>query len=164
MRSILRRQRPTRDFRSVATWETDAVEEDVRIALEGLRDVGLMQVLAVDLSRSPDLAVVRVVVPGLEGPADSPKYVPGPRARSLAENPCRSEDGRRGDDLVPPQPRAPQVRGEGPPRAERPGQYVEERRGGGRGPRERSEEARERPRTARRSRRGVLGRAPKART
>ena len=41
---------------------------------------------AVDLTR-PDFAipVVRVVIPGLEGPDDHPRYVPGPRARAAGE-------------------------------------------------------------------------------
>jgi YcaO-like protein with predicted kinase domain len=56
-------------------------EDDVRLLLEAVRSVGVSQVVAVDVSRKDiGLAVVRVVVPGLEGPGG---HLPGPRARRL---------------------------------------------------------------------------------
>jgi ribosomal protein S12 methylthiotransferase accessory factor len=50
-----------------------------------LRAVGIDQVLAVDLGREAlGIPVVRIVVPGLEGPNDgSPAYTPGARAHRL---------------------------------------------------------------------------------
>lgn len=61
----------------------DDLAAEVGWLLERLRGVGITQAIAVDLSRvDAEVAVVRVVVPGLEGSdhhRDS--YVPGPRAR-----------------------------------------------------------------------------------
>ena len=47
-----------------------------------LRAVGIAEVVTLDLTR-PEMGVpvVRVVIPGLEGPDDHDAYVPGPRAR-----------------------------------------------------------------------------------
>ncbi len=63
-------------------------ETDLTGALHGvlrrLRAVGVSQVAAVDLSRSEfDIAVVRVVVPGLETSCEHPFYLPGARARAV---------------------------------------------------------------------------------
>ena len=57
-------------------------DADVAWMLARLRSVGVEQVLAVDLS-PPEfgIAVVRVVIPGLEGQDDHERYLPGPRAR-----------------------------------------------------------------------------------
>jgi ribosomal protein S12 methylthiotransferase accessory factor len=47
----------------------------------------MLDILVVDLSkpRMP-VAVVRVIVPGLEGAADSPSYCPGARVREQLAN------------------------------------------------------------------------------
>lgn len=59
----------------------DTFNEDVAWLLQQLRLVGIKQVVAVDLTRSGfDLPVVRMVIPGLEGPDDHDGYVPGERA------------------------------------------------------------------------------------
>ncbi len=48
-----------------------------------LAAVGLRQVLSVDLGDpSLPVSVVRVIVPGLEGPSESPRYVAGARVRA----------------------------------------------------------------------------------
>ena len=49
--------------------------------LDQLTRAGLHEAAAVDLTR-PEIGipVLRVVVPGLEGPSDAPDYVPGRRA------------------------------------------------------------------------------------
>ena len=72
---------PRRDFREVADLDGESFADDLAWLLARLRSVGIEQVVAVDLTR-PDLAipVVRVVIPGLEGPDDHPRYLPG-RAR-----------------------------------------------------------------------------------
>ncbi len=59
---------------------TTSLEGDIRLCLERLKILGMDQVIVFDLS-SPDidLAVVKVIVPGLEG-CTTPEYVPGPRA------------------------------------------------------------------------------------
>lgn len=75
-----------RRFQDAPTFESATFDEDVAYQLERLRTVGVRQVVAIDLTR-PEfrLPVVRIVVPGLEGPAEHiPSYVPGPRARALA--------------------------------------------------------------------------------
>ena len=56
--------------------------DDLAWMLDRLRAVGIGEVIAVDLT-GPEfgMPVVRVVIPGLEGPDDHDRYVPGPRAR-----------------------------------------------------------------------------------
>jgi YcaO-like protein with predicted kinase domain len=75
--------RPTREFASAAA-RTLSFEEDIDRLIERLGAAGLRSVIAVDLS-SPNIGipVVRVVVPGLEGPDDDPTYLPGARARAV---------------------------------------------------------------------------------
>jgi ribosomal protein S12 methylthiotransferase accessory factor len=61
------------------------VEDDLAHVLRRLSAAGMRQVLAVDLDRPEmPIAVVRVIVPGLEGPTESPSYIPGARVRALA--------------------------------------------------------------------------------
>jgi ribosomal protein S12 methylthiotransferase accessory factor len=84
--------RPARDFAAVPDRQAASFHDDLDWLLARLRAVGLDEVIAVDLSRSElGLAVVRVAVPGLEGPDDHPCYRPGARAvaraRTLAEAP-----------------------------------------------------------------------------
>jgi ribosomal protein S12 methylthiotransferase accessory factor len=80
---------PVRSFGSVPTFEGRTLDADVDWLVAQLRQAGLDQVVVVDLTR-PDIRipVVRAIVPGLEGPEDHiPGYVPGPRARSMADPP-----------------------------------------------------------------------------
>jgi YcaO-like protein with predicted kinase domain len=73
---------PARSYADVPDQRFDSLNEDVTWLLQRLRDVGIDQVVAVDLTRSEfSLPVVRIVVPGLEGPNDHDGYVPGERAR-----------------------------------------------------------------------------------
>ena len=69
------------DFRDIDSQSFDTLGEDVDWMLRRLKAVGIGQVLAVDLTR-PEFAlpVVRVVIPGLEGPDDHDDYAPGRRA------------------------------------------------------------------------------------
>ncbi|WP_299615805.1 YcaO-like family protein [Pelagibius sp.] len=69
-------------FQSVPHADAALFTEDVAWLLERFRMAGIDQVAAVDLSRPefPQIAVVRVVVPGLETVVYHPKRVPGPRA------------------------------------------------------------------------------------
>jgi ribosomal protein S12 methylthiotransferase accessory factor len=72
---------PARDMRTVAGRSFDSFAEECRWLLERLAAVGCAQVLAVDLTKPQfGLPVFRVVIPGLEGPADS-DCIPGPRTR-----------------------------------------------------------------------------------
>ena len=77
---------PARRFGDVPTWEGETLEADVAWELERLRGAGLDRVIMVDLTKAElNLPVVRVVIPGLEGPESHIEgYVYGPRARALA--------------------------------------------------------------------------------
>ena len=85
-RALTETHRPVRAFRDVTTRDADSLGDDVSWALERLRAVGIRQVVVVDLTK-PELGlpVVRVVIPGLEGPDKGGRgdYVPGPRARAI---------------------------------------------------------------------------------
>jgi ribosomal protein S12 methylthiotransferase accessory factor len=73
-----------RRFRDVPDHDTDTLDEDVDWELQRLHAAGFDRVIAVELTKEAfALPVVRVIVPGLEGPHDHPSYVPGRRARSL---------------------------------------------------------------------------------
>jgi YcaO-like protein with predicted kinase domain len=78
---------PQRDFGAVPNHDGASFEDDLAWLLARLRAAGIEQVVAVDLTR-PDLAipVVRVVIPGLEGPDDHPRYLPGPRALAARQH------------------------------------------------------------------------------
>jgi ribosomal protein S12 methylthiotransferase accessory factor len=70
----------------VPSFEADDIAADVDWMLRRLASAGMAQALVVDLTMPEyGLPVVRVVVPGLEGPDKGPgsDYVPGARARAL---------------------------------------------------------------------------------
>ncbi|MDH3790384.1 MAG: YcaO-like family protein [Rhodospirillales bacterium] len=80
-RSLLALGEPGQSFGGLDTWQSETFQDDVCWMLERLRAVGIEQVLIVDLSQAAfRLPVVRVVIPGLEGPDDHDDYVPGARA------------------------------------------------------------------------------------
>ncbi len=61
-------------------YRSESFNEDVAWLLRQLRQVGIEQAVAVNLTQPGfDLPVVRMVVPGLEGPDDHDGYVPGER-------------------------------------------------------------------------------------
>jgi ribosomal protein S12 methylthiotransferase accessory factor len=72
-------------FESVPTFTSSSLATDLDWLLERLHAIGIDQVIAVDLSKEPlSLPVVRIVVPGIEGPYDEDSgYTPGTRARRL---------------------------------------------------------------------------------
>jgi YcaO-like protein with predicted kinase domain len=77
-----------RRFADAPNWEGETFVDDVRWQLERLRAIGIQQVVAVDLTREEfGIPVVRVVIPGLEGPGPDvyPLYRPGARARARME-------------------------------------------------------------------------------
>ncbi len=72
---------PARAYGDGADFRFDSLNEDVAWLLQRLRGVGIEEVVAVNLTRPGfDLPVVRIVIPGLEGPDDHDGYVPGERA------------------------------------------------------------------------------------
>ena len=76
-----------RNFQDVPTFNHDSFEEDISAVLARLSAAGAESVIAVDLSRPDfDLPVVRMVVPGLEGPDGEPEYVPGDRSRAISRD------------------------------------------------------------------------------
>ncbi len=88
-RSLMNWHAPTRSFQSVPTVETETFEEDLAEVLRRLRSVGVEQVGVVDLTKTEfQLPVVRVVVPGLEGPDEHARYVRGARAKAIQEAPA----------------------------------------------------------------------------
>lgn len=77
---------PARAFPDVPSFEADDIAADVGWMLRKLADAGMAQALVVDLTIAKyGLPVMRVVVPGLEGPDKGPDsdYVPGARARAI---------------------------------------------------------------------------------
>jgi len=84
VQKLMRSSEPVRRFQEVPTFEAGSFDEDVAWELERLTAAGLEQVVMVDLTKPAfGLAVVRVVIPGLEAIHDAPGYVPGTRARRL---------------------------------------------------------------------------------
>ncbi len=85
-RALMQPVAKMRDFQTAGRFEYDTFESEVAWLLERLQNVGIEQVIVVDLSRSEfGVAVVRVVVPGLEGSDHHAGYTPGARARAIAE-------------------------------------------------------------------------------
>ena len=83
-RNLMSLGQPRQDFARLDTWQSETFEDDVRWLLQRLQAVGVEQVVIVDLSQAAlQLPVVRVVIPGLEGPDDHDDYVAGPRAAKL---------------------------------------------------------------------------------
>ena len=71
-------------FDSIPDVATEGVVENLNLVLKQLEQAGLAQILTVDLSKpGMPISVLRTIVPGLEGPTDSPSYLPG--ARVLAQ-------------------------------------------------------------------------------
>lgn len=81
---VARLDGPCRRFPGTAGKRSDWLDDDVAWALGLLRAAGLKQVILVDLSKPGlfDLPVVRLVIPGLEGVGDHPRYLRGRRARA----------------------------------------------------------------------------------
>ena len=72
---------PARAYRGGPDYRSDTFNEDVAWLLRQVCRVGIEQVVAVNLTQPEfDLPVLRVVIPGLEGPDDHDGYVPGERA------------------------------------------------------------------------------------
>jgi len=85
-RALLALREAARSFQDVPNFEADDIADDVDWMLRRLAKAGMAQALVVDLTIAKyGLPVVRVVVPGLEGPDKGPAsdYVPGARARAM---------------------------------------------------------------------------------
>lgn len=85
-RTLMDWHAPTRSYHQVPTVEAESFADDVAEALGRLRSVGIKEVAVVDLTKPAyGLPVVRVVIPGLEGPDGHAGYVRGPRATAVLE-------------------------------------------------------------------------------
>jgi len=75
----------TRDFTAVPAFDGDSFDSDVAWELAALRAAGISEVVAVDLTLQEfGIPVVRVIIPGLEGPTTTiPDCRLGPRAMTL---------------------------------------------------------------------------------
>lgn len=69
-----------------AATASDDIRRDLAATLAAVRRAGAGPVLAVDLSREPGLAVIRVLVPGLEAGSEADGLLPGRRAARAAEH------------------------------------------------------------------------------
>jgi ribosomal protein S12 methylthiotransferase accessory factor len=80
-RALIRTGERMRNFRASITEDFETFEAELEWLLSRLTAAGLSQVVAVDLTRSEiGVSVVRVVIPGLEGPDSVADYVAGARA------------------------------------------------------------------------------------
>jgi YcaO-like protein with predicted kinase domain len=85
-RAILDGLTPMRSFADRPGVEGPSFEDDIEATLAALARAGMRQAIAVDVGKPAfGLAVVRVVVPGLEAALEGPRsaYVPGRRAAAL---------------------------------------------------------------------------------
>ena len=79
---LLAGHKPLRRMANIAGHAFATATERLHFLLDRLRTVGAGEVVAVDLGKEElGIPVVRVIVPGLEGPDDHAGYVPGERAR-----------------------------------------------------------------------------------
>jgi ribosomal protein S12 methylthiotransferase accessory factor len=84
-RALLLEGRAPRLFGRAPRFESDDLRDDAAHILSRLQAVGVDEVFALDLTKSQiGVSVVRVVVPGLEGPHDHDRYAAGPRAQAVA--------------------------------------------------------------------------------
>ena len=82
-RQLARESGAAVDFTTAPTFAAPTLAEDLLYVLECLKRISIERVVAVDLSNSGfPISVVRVLVPGLEGPTASQRYQPGLRVRS----------------------------------------------------------------------------------
>ena len=72
------------EFHAVPSSNFDTLDEDLFWLLKRLETVGIREVISVDLTKSEfEIPVVRIVIPGLEGPHDHDDYCAGQRARNI---------------------------------------------------------------------------------
>lgn len=82
-RQLVTHQRAVLSIDRLPTWSAETVDDDLRKVLALLRTV-VPQALVVNLStEGMPVSVARVIVPVLEGPTESPAYLPGERVRAL---------------------------------------------------------------------------------
>lgn len=69
------------EFKNTDSIDSASTNDDLTTLLKALKNIGVKKVLRVDLTKPEfNIAVVRIVIPGLEAPHDDETYVPGARA------------------------------------------------------------------------------------
>jgi len=82
---VNRRDGAVVDFQKITSQTFDTLKQDVDWMVEQLKAVGITQVISVNLTRAEfEIPVVRIVIPGLEGPDDHASYCPGERALNIS--------------------------------------------------------------------------------
>jgi len=80
-----------RQFADMPHFSSDDLNDDLAWTVRNLARSGFDRIAVVDLSRAEfPVAVVRVIIPGLEEPHDHPDYFPGPRAAAVRSGPALS--------------------------------------------------------------------------
>ena len=83
---LMRPQGKMRDFRDLGRQNFSEPQVQVGWLIERLKQAGMEQIVAVNLTRPEyGIPVVRVIVPGLEGSDHHEGYTPGRRAKALLE-------------------------------------------------------------------------------
>ncbi|MDX8529991.1 YcaO-like family protein [Mesorhizobium sp. VK25A] len=84
---LLAERSSTRCLASAEGRAAQGIAGNVAWLVERLQAAGVSEIIAVDLSKEDiGLPVVRVVIPGLEGPDDHDAYMPGERARRMSDD------------------------------------------------------------------------------
>jgi ribosomal protein S12 methylthiotransferase accessory factor len=79
----------SRRFDCIPHAKVESVSEGLELVLSRLEQADLKKILTVDLSRQGmPFSVVRTIVPGLEGPTESPSYLPGKRVIARVNGSC----------------------------------------------------------------------------
>ena len=84
---------PERAFNQLISYDNTRLGDDLELCLALLANIDIEQVLAIDLSKPElGLAVVKVVIPGLEGAHGHwhGAYVPGRRAKQQLNRPFKA--------------------------------------------------------------------------
>ncbi len=87
-RNIVNERTASLSFDATPSHDLDSFEDDLDAILSSLADIGIEEVLAIDLTKpSLGIPVVRAVIPGLEAALEGPHadYVPGQWAIQLLE-------------------------------------------------------------------------------
>ena len=84
---LLAERSSTRRLASAEGRAAQGIARNVAWLVERLQAAGINEIITVDLSKEDiGLPVVRVVIPGLEGPDDHDAYMPGERARRTTDD------------------------------------------------------------------------------
>ncbi len=74
----------SKDFQEIKSLDTGVTEEDLKLLLQKLTDVGITEAVSVDLTKAEfNIAVTKVIVPGLEGIPSNKDLSIGKRAQEV---------------------------------------------------------------------------------